>query len=69
MSLLIWFMNSATFLLTSSSVNSNSAAIRFASAWSAIECGLEIGGSVGKGCGDSQTLASTSAGGEYEVEE
>jgi len=61
--------NSATVFLTSSSVNSNSAATRFASAARAIVCGFEIGGSVGKGGGDSQVAPSTMfAGGENLVE-
>ena len=62
-------MNSTTFFRTSSSVKSKSAAIRFDSARRAILCGLEIGGSVGKGCGDSQVPESTFAGGEKDVGE
>ncbi len=63
-------MNSATVLLTSSSVNSNSAATRFDSAKRAIVCGLDIGGSVGNGGGDSQVAPSTMfAGGENAVDE
>lgn len=62
-------MNSATPLLTSASEYSNSAAIRFASAWRAILCdlcGLDMGGSVGNGGGFSQVVASiTWVGREY----
>jgi hypothetical protein len=62
--------NSATVFLTTSSVNSNSAATRFAAAERAIVCGLEMGGSVGKGGGDSQVAPSTMlAGGENPLEE
>ena len=66
---LICTMNSATFFLISVSVNSNSAAIRFASARSAMLCGREMGGSVGKGYGDSQVAASMSLGGVKDVGE
>jgi hypothetical protein len=62
-------INSCTQRRTSASVDSNSAATRFASAARAILCGLEMGGSVGNGGGDSQVPPSIFAGGEYEVGE
>jgi hypothetical protein len=52
-------INSATVFRTSSSVNSNSAATRLASATRAILWGREMGGWVGNGGGDSQVPPST----------
>jgi hypothetical protein len=62
---LISAINSTTARLTLESLNSNSAAIRSASAESAILRGLEVGGSVWKGRGLAQVGASNeSAEGE-----